>query len=114
MFKKLLNFYKTSAPAIGVNAALLTAARFKSLRWKTFLAFTFGYTMFYICRLSLNVMKDPIVKEGGFTETELSLQKQSWALSDLHCSLRMPSGNSLMVFWLIIVIFANSFQWVCL
>ncbi|MDD4590944.1 MAG: MFS transporter [Parabacteroides sp.] len=73
MFKKLLNFYKTSAPAIGVNAALLTAARFKSLRWKTFLAFTFGYTMFYICRLSLNVMKDPIVKEGVFTETELGI-----------------------------------------
>src|SRR5574344_1417704 len=108
MFKKLLNFYKTSAPAVGVNVALLTAARFKSLRWKTFLAFTFGYTMFYICRLSLNVMKDPIVKEGIFTETELGIigsalfftyavgKFANGFLAD-HCNIRKFLSTGLLV-----------------
>lgn len=73
MFRHLLNFYKTSSPTTGVDPSLLTEKRFKSLRWKTFFAFTFGYTMFYICRLSLNVMKGPIVKEGIFSETELGI-----------------------------------------
>lgn len=71
MFKKLLDFYKTSTPALGVASSLLTPKRFKSLRWKTFIAFTVGYTLYYVCRLSLNVMKGPIVSEGLFTESQL-------------------------------------------
>lgn len=58
-------------PALGVPSSLLTSKRFKSLRWKTFIAFTLGYTLYYVCRLSLNVMKGPIVKEGLFTESQL-------------------------------------------
>lgn len=38
-----------------------------------FLAATFGYGMYYVCRLSLNVMKKPIVDEGIFSETELGI-----------------------------------------
>jgi OPA family sugar phosphate sensor protein UhpC-like MFS transporter len=73
MIKKILGFYKTSAPATNIDPSLLTPKRFNNLRWKTFLAFTFGYTMFYVCRLSLNVMKGPIIKEGIFSETELGI-----------------------------------------
>jgi OPA family sugar phosphate sensor protein UhpC-like MFS transporter len=70
MFKKILDFYK-KLPASRVSSSLITAKRFNSLRWKTFIAFTLGYTLYYVCRLSLNVMKGPIVKEGLFTESQL-------------------------------------------
>jgi OPA family sugar phosphate sensor protein UhpC-like MFS transporter len=73
MLRRFLNFYKTSAPITGVDPSLLSPKRFKSLRWKTFIAFTVGYTLFYVCRLVLNVVKVPIIKEGVFTETELGI-----------------------------------------
>ena len=33
------------------------ARRLKFLKWSTFLSATFGYGMYYVCRLSLNVVK---------------------------------------------------------
>ena len=47
--------------------------RLKHLQWSTFLSATFGYGMYYVCRLSLNVVKKPIVDEGIFSETELGI-----------------------------------------
>ena len=47
--------------------------RLKRLQWSTFLAATLGYSMYYVCRLSLNVVKKPIVDEGIFSETELGI-----------------------------------------
>ena len=45
----------------------------KRLQWSTFLSATLGYGMYYVCRLSLNVVKKPIVEEGIFSETELGI-----------------------------------------
>lgn len=42
-------------------------------KWSTFLSATLGYGMYYVCRLSLNVVKKPIVEEGVFSETELGI-----------------------------------------
>ena len=47
--------------------------RLKRFHWSTFLAATLGYGMYYVCRLSLNVVKKPIVDEGVFSETELGI-----------------------------------------
>ena len=47
--------------------------RLKRFQWSTFLAATLGYGMYYVCRLSLNVVKKPIVDEGVFSETELGI-----------------------------------------
>ena len=75
MLKQLINFYKVSSPRPCNGAALSSsdARRLKFLKWSTFLSATFGYGMYYVCRLSLNVVKKPIVDEGIFSETELGI-----------------------------------------
>jgi OPA family sugar phosphate sensor protein UhpC-like MFS transporter len=40
---------------------------------KAFLAATIGYSLFYICRLSISVVKGPLVSEGLFTEFQLGV-----------------------------------------
>lgn len=74
MLKQLINFYKVSSPR-PCNGESLSASehRLKVLKWSTFLSATFGYGMYYVCRLSLNVVKKPIVDEGIFSETELGI-----------------------------------------
>ena len=74
MLKHIIDFYKVSAPA-PCNGDFLPEQkqRLKRLQWSTFLAATLGYSMYYVCRLSLNVVKKPIVDEGIFSETELGI-----------------------------------------
>jgi OPA family sugar phosphate sensor protein UhpC-like MFS transporter len=45
----------------------------KKLQWSFFLSATVGYGLYYVCRLSLNVVKKPLVDDGIFTENELGL-----------------------------------------
>lgn len=47
------------------------AARFKRMQWSVFLAITFGYGFYYLCRLSLNVVKKPLIDAGVFNAAEL-------------------------------------------
>lgn len=42
-------------------------------KWGVFLAATIGYGLFYVCRLSFNVVKKPIVDAGFLNETELGI-----------------------------------------
>lgn len=75
MLKHLINFYKVSSPG-PCNGDVMSSSgkrRLKYLQWSTFLSATFGYGMYYVCRLSLNVVKKPIVDEGIFSETELGI-----------------------------------------
>ena len=60
-------------------------------KWAVFTAATLGYGLFYVCRLSLNVVKKPIVDTGYLTETELGI---------IGSALFSPmqSGNLSMVF----------------
>lgn len=46
---------------------------YKRLRWQVILAALFGYGLFYVCRLSLNVIKKPLVDNGILSETELGI-----------------------------------------
>lgn len=74
MLKHLINFYRVSPPKPCEEESLSSAKRKrKRLQWSTFLSATFGYGMYYVCRLSLNVVKKPIVEEGIFSETELGI-----------------------------------------
>ena len=88
MLKQLINFYKVSSPRPCNRETLSSfdkcrldsdtrinsdSRRLKYLKWSTFLSATFGYGMYYVCRLSLNVVKKPIVDEGIFSETELGI-----------------------------------------
>ena len=45
----------------------------KKLQWSVFLSATIGYGLYYVCRLSLNVVKKPLVDGGILTEKELGL-----------------------------------------
>lgn len=38
--------------------------RFKRAQWSAFIAITIGYSMYYVCRTSLNVVKKPIMDAG--------------------------------------------------
>lgn len=74
MLKHLINFYRVSLPKPCKEDSLSSIKRkTKLLQWSTFLSATFGYGIYYVCRLSLNVVKKPIVEEGIFSETELGI-----------------------------------------
>lgn len=70
MFSKILNFYRVSAPNYD---ATTPKDKFKSIRLATFLSATVGYALYYVCRLSMNIVRKPIVDDGLFTETELGI-----------------------------------------
>ena len=46
---------------------------YSRLRWSVFLSATLGYGLYYVCRLSLNVIKKPIVDAGVLSEAELGI-----------------------------------------
>ena len=70
---KLLDFYKISPPVSGGESDSERSVRFKRIRWATFLSATTGYGIYYVCRLSMNVIRKPIVEDGVFTETQLGI-----------------------------------------
>ena len=44
---------------------------YKSLRFQTFVAGTLGYSLYYVCRTGLNVVKGPIIQDGFLNATQL-------------------------------------------
>jgi len=65
------NFF---SPAIALPVSedkITVAGRYRRLRWSVFLSATMGYALFYVCRLSLSVLKKPLVDAQLFTESEL-------------------------------------------
>lgn len=71
----LLNFFKTSAPK-PLRADLDEAGQkryHRSLALQSFIAGTLGYSLYYVCRTSLNVMKKPILDSGMLDATQLGI-----------------------------------------
>lgn len=74
MLRHIIDFYRVSAAKPCNEESLAEQQRrLKRLQWSTFLSATVGYGVYYVCRLSLNVVKKPIVEEGIFSETELGI-----------------------------------------
>lgn len=74
MFRSILNFYRVSkARPCSFASPDEHRKKMTYYKWSTFLSATLGYGMYYVCRLSLNVVKKPIVEEGVFSETELGI-----------------------------------------
>lgn len=69
----LLKYFSISSPTRRITDAAEVEARYKRLRWQIFLSATLGYGLFYVCRLSLNVIKKPLVDAGVVSETELGI-----------------------------------------
>lgn len=73
MFKRFLDFYKVSAPSAEKLPADKADKQYKKLRFQAFVAATLGYSLYYVCRTSLNVMKQPIIDSGVLDATQLGV-----------------------------------------
>ena len=70
-----IDFFKTSAPK-PLRADLDEKGQQKyhrSLALQSFVAGTLGYSLYYVCRTSLNVMKKPILDSGMLDATQLGV-----------------------------------------
>lgn len=73
MFTKTVNFYKVLASVSKIENQKEIERKYKRLRSSVFISATIGYSLFYVCRLSLNVVKKPIVDAGILNESQLGL-----------------------------------------
>ena len=65
------NFFKMSGPSEKKVPVEQQDKVYKSLRFQTFVAGTIGYSLYYVCRTGLNVVKGPIIQDGFLTATQL-------------------------------------------
>lgn len=47
--------------------------KYKNYRMQTFIAATLGYALYYVCRLSMGVMKQPLIDAGLLSATQLGI-----------------------------------------
>jgi len=75
MLKHFFSFFKTSAPAEQAFQGDETAQKkyYNKLRWSSFLAGTIGYSLYYVARTSLNVVKKPILESGALDAHQLGM-----------------------------------------
>ena len=69
----LFDFFKISGPAAVSVAPEQADKVYKRRRIQTFLAATFGYALYYVCRLSMGVIKQPLIDNGLLTATQLGI-----------------------------------------
>ena len=67
------HFFSVSAPSAHIVPPERQNKVWKSLRMQSFLAITFSYALYYVCRLSLGVMKQPIIDAGLMNATQLGI-----------------------------------------
>ena len=68
-----MNFFRISSPAESKVAAENVNKVWKRSRFQTFLAITFGYALYYVCRMSMGVMKQPLIDAGLLNATQLGI-----------------------------------------
>ena len=73
MFERIKRFYAISAPAAEKLPADVADKKYKRLRLQAFTAATLGYSLYYVCRTSLGVMKQPIIDSGMLDATQLGI-----------------------------------------
>ena len=69
----LYSFFRISKPSEEQVAAEKVDATYKSLRNKTFWGATVAYSLYYVCRMSLSVVKQPLIDEGVLSAGELGV-----------------------------------------
>jgi len=69
----LFSFYRISKPSADKVPAEEIDPQYRSLRRKTFWGVTVAYSLYYVCRMSINVVKQPLIDEGVLTAGELGL-----------------------------------------
>lgn len=69
----LYSFYRISKPSKDKVTEEKVEETYKSLRARTFWGATAAYSLFYLCRLSMGVVKKPLIDGGLFTPIELGV-----------------------------------------
>ena len=69
----LYSFYRISKPSKGRVSSEDVAGTYKSLRNRTFWGVTVAYSLYYVCRMSINVVKQPLIDEGILSAGQLGL-----------------------------------------
>ena len=71
---RITEFYRISpaAPAREQDEASRDKY-YRRLRLQAFVAATLGYSLYYVCRTSLNVMKKPILDSGSLDASQLGV-----------------------------------------
>lgn len=67
------SFYRISAPAAKQVSPDKQQKLFRKFGFQSFLAGTIGYSLYYVCRTTLNVVKKPILDDGMLDATQLGL-----------------------------------------
>lgn len=69
----MLHYFKKSKPIEVRGSHEELHVKYNRLKWQIFISATIGYGLYYVCRLSINVVKKPIVDSGILTESELGI-----------------------------------------
>ena len=69
----LYTFYRISKPSAEKVDPDKVEVSYKSLRSRTFWGATIAYSLYYVCRMSLSVVKQPLIDGGVLTAGELGL-----------------------------------------
>ena len=69
----LYSFYRISKPSADKVPEAKVHSRYITLRRQTFWATVIAYSIYYVCRMSLSVVKQPIIDSGVLTPGELGL-----------------------------------------
>lgn len=70
MIKQIIAFF---SPVPEKEELVEDKKHLRKLQWSVFLSATIGYGLYYVCRLSLSVVKKPLVDGGILTENELGV-----------------------------------------
>lgn len=73
MYRYLLNIFHSDRPIPPETDKNNIDKDYKKYRAGVFFSATLGYGIYYICRLSINVIKKPIIDEGLLTESQLGI-----------------------------------------
>lgn len=69
----IYSFFRISRPSAERVPEERIDSTYKKVRRSTFLGVTIGYSLYYVCRMSLSVVKQPLIDGGVLTAGELGL-----------------------------------------
>lgn len=69
----LKNYFRISPPSAAKVPSSEAEVSYRSFRRKTFWGVTAAYSLYYVCRMTLSVVKQPVIDEGVMTAAQLGL-----------------------------------------
>lgn len=109
MLKHIADYYRVSKPIARLETSEASQTKYyKRLRLQSFIAATLGYSLYYVCRTSLNVMKKPIIDSGTLDASQLGIMGStllfSYAIGKFvngfiadHCNIKRFMATGLII-----------------